>query len=467
MKSTRKYGIVLLAAALLPLAGAQAAEFDNRWYLAPGVSYLIGDDDRQADDGMGFQLGIGKAVSEHWNMELSATTDKLDISTGTGKFDQLGLGIDGLYLFDRAPRFSPYLVVGAGALRTKVAGNSGTHPMLNAGAGVMAHLTDYGLALRADARYRMDNDNDSIAGQDRFGDWMVNLGLAVPLGAKPQHIAAAPIDMDGDADGVLDSRDRCPGTRAGAKVDASGCEVESDSDNDGVPNSQDKCPGTVKGVKVDTSGCEVDVDGDRDGVVDSQDKCPNTAAGVKVNASGCEVAVDSDRDGVVDAQDKCPNTPAGVKVDASGCEIVVDSDGDGITDNLDKCPDTKPAVKVDNKGCALAAVIKLEGVTFATNSARLTQDSEAILNDAAETLRRNADLKVEVAGHTDNRGNRQHNIRLSQQRAEAVRTYLVSKGISSANLTAQGYGPDKPVADNASEQGRAANRRVELRLLNN
>lgn len=174
--------------------------------------------------------------------------------------------------------------------------------------------------------------------------------------------------------------------------------------------------------------------------------------------------VDSDGDGVPDAQDRCPGTPTGAKVDVQGCEL--DTDRDGVVDRLDKCPGTRAGARVDASGCEIQAVTVLKGVTFATNSAVLTTASMSILDETAATLARNPQLKAEVAGHTDNRGSAALNRQLSQRRAEAVMKYLVSKGANPANLTARGYGPDQPVADNRTEQGRSANRRVELRTQN-
>ena len=199
-------------------------------------------------------------------------------------------------------------------------------------------------------------------------------------------------------------------------------------------------------------------DTDGDGVTDDMDKCPNTPSGVKVDDTGCPI--DSDGDGVADYLDKCPNTPAGAAVDASGCPL--DSDGDGIADYLDKCPNTAKGTRVDNSGCPLKAIIELRGVTFANNSANLKADSTAILDEMAITLKRYPELKVEVAGHTDSSGPSEYNANLSQRRADAVRTYLISKGVDAGNLTAKGYGEDKPIASNATREGRAKNRRVEL-----
>ncbi|MFZ5593536.1 MAG: OmpA family protein [Pseudomonadota bacterium] len=407
-----------------------AGDLDNRWYIAPAVSYVKPDDDRKADNGWGGQLGIGKPISESWNIEGNIVGDNLDIKNSTSQFRQRGLGIDALYFFNRDSAFAPYALIGAGALRTKVPGEKNTNAMGNVGLGFMSMFGD-ALGVRADVRYRLDKDDSSVSGQNRFGDWLVNLGLHIPLGAKA--VAAAPVvaapskPADSDGDGVTDDKDRCPGTPAGAKVNADGCELDSDGD----------------------------------GVVDSKDRCPNTPAGAKVNADGCEL--DSDGDGVVDSKDRCPNTPAGAKVNADGCEL--DSDGDGVVDSLDRCPNTKAGVKVDDKGCEIPAVIVLKGVNFATNSAKLTQGSLAILDEAASTLVKNSDITAEVAGHTDNRGVPAKNKKLSQQRAEAVMNYLVSKGVDASRLTAKGYGQENPMADNGTEDGRAQNRRVELRIM--
>jgi outer membrane protein OmpA-like peptidoglycan-associated protein len=199
------------------------------------------------------------------------------------------------------------------------------------------------------------------------------------------------------------------------------------------------------------------VDSDGDGVIDSKDKCPGTPAGRKVNADGCEL--DSDGDGVVDGLDKCPGTPAGRKVNAEGCEF--DTDGDGIVDGDDKCP-TIYAKTAD--GCPPPLV--LEGVHFDNNKATLRPESFAILDKTAEAMKHWADAKIEVAGHTDSNGSDKHNMDLSQRRAEAVRDYLISKGIAADRLVAKGYGESHPIADNKTAAGRLINRRVELQRMN-
>lgn len=172
--------------------------------------------------------------------------------------------------------------------------------------------------------------------------------------------------------------------------------------------------------------------------------------------------MDSDGDGVVDSQDKCPGTPAGVAVDAMGCPE--DSDNDGVPDYQDRCPNTAAGKRVDVHGCELKSVTSLQGVTFENNSAKLTPDSSSALDDVAATLKKNTDISAEVAGYTDSSGSRAYNINLSNRRAQAVRQYLIDKGIAASRLTAKGYGPDNPVADNSTKAGRAKNRRVELRI---
>lgn len=244
---------------------------------------------------------------------------------------------------------------------------------------------------------------------------------------------------------------------------------DGDRDHDGVKDSMDQCPATPMGDAVDASGCSLPKDADGDGVTDNLDRCPGTPAGDRVDATGCSLPKDADGDGVVDANDKCPNTPAGTAVDASGCPT--DSDRDGVLDGTDKCPDTPAGTTVDAVGCPAlfqpgGGALVLEGVNFQTGKSALLPESQEVLDRVAESLLNNPDVNVEVGGHTDNTGSRAGNTRLSQARANAVREYLIGKGIDAGRLSAKGYGPDKPVADNTTVEGRAANRRVELTRTN-
>lgn len=217
---------------------------------------------------------------------------------------------------------------------------------------------------------------------------------------------------------------------------------------------------------------KAEADADHDGVLDKDDHCPNTPHGARVDATGCPI--DSDGDGVWDGIDECPKTPAGVRVDARGCPK--DSDGDGVYDGLDECPDTPAGAKVDKKGCTVSAkeqelletgMIRLENVYFDSGKSTIKEGSHAALDEVAVILGKHHELKIEIGGHTDSRGDAATNKTLSEARAKAVRDYLVSRhNLSSSRFTAAGYGESKPVASNDTEAGMAKNRRVEFKVLN-
>ena len=245
-----------------------------------------------------------------------------------------------------------------------------------------------------------------------------------------------------------------------------------DSDNDGVPDSRDMCPNTPLGVKVDENGCPLDSDGD--GVPDYLDKCPNTPTGVKVDADGCPL--DSDGDGVPDYLDKCPNTPTGVKVDANGCPL--DSDGDGVPDYLDKCPNTPIGVQVDADGCPIKketviivqpaeieSVVLSGDANFEFNKSVLLPNAYAVLDSLVSTMMKHHDYKWEIGGYTDGIGSVNYNIKLSKRRAQAVVDYLVGKGVERHNLKVVGYGKADPIATNETPEGRSMNRRVEIKVI--
>jgi outer membrane protein OmpA-like peptidoglycan-associated protein len=263
----------------------------------------------------------------------------------------------------------------------------------------------------------------------------LNYGLEAGLAFMPGYHGAA--NRDSDKDGVVDGADQCKDTPAGDKVDAKGCSLPKDADADGVMDDKDQCKDTPAGDKVDEKGCSLPKDADADGVTDDKDACANTPAGEKVNEKGCPL--DTDADGVSDAADRCPNTPQGTTVDAEGCQVLFE---------------------------ATKKTLILEGVNFETGKAALTPESQTILNGVAESLVANDSIKVEVDGHTDNTGSASVNARLSKQRAEAVRQYLIDHGVPENRLTAKGYGPSKPIASNKTAEGRAQNRRVELTRTN-
>jgi len=259
--------------------------------------------------------------------------------------------------------------------------------------------------------------------------------------------------VDGDADGVADYLDKCP--MLAGSVSLSGCP---DKDKDGVADADDTCPDVPGAMRF--AGCP---DTDGDGIEDSKDKCPNLA-GLDI-FEGC---ADTDGDGVQDSQDKCADTEKGTKVDETGCPA--DTDGDGVTDALDKCPTSKgegsangcPEVKDEVKKRLNFAT---RGIAFETGKAVLKPSSFPMLNEVVSILGEYTDYKLKMGGHTDANGTNAANLALSQARVDAVKAYLVGKGISDDRIEAIGYGEEQPIASNRTATGRAQNRRVALELI--
>lgn len=231
-----------------------------------------------------------------------------------------------------------------------------------------------------------------------------------------------------------------------------------DRDEDGIVDSADACP-DVKGL-TNLNGCP---DADGDGIADKEDKCPDVKGITRYN--GCPVP-DTDGDGVNDELDKCPSVAGLARYD--GCPVP-DADKDGVNDEEDKCP-AMPGVK-ENQGCPVVKqeVVKKVKVAagnifYVSGSAKLLAKSYKSLNEVATVLQQDADLKLDIEGHTDNTGSDKVNQPLSEKRARAVLDYLKSKGVDESRMQSAGYGSSQPVADNKTLKGRTLNRRVELKL---
>ena len=426
--SSRLRRLALSAAALCAAAGFinTATAADNSAGYEEPKAYVGGsafwnkpDSNRNMDDGWGSRVFLGTRLNSGLMFEVNGFGLQGERDIGSGKDSAWGVGGDFLFPFTQGG-FQPFVLAGGGYIDEKVNGSTDGSGYANAGLGFLVPLTE-GLKLRTEGRYvAVFNDFASTNGDDPLYDVQVGLGLQADIG-KPK-----PIDSDGD----------------------------------GVVDPQDACPNTPAGVTVDSKGCPLDSDGD--GVADYLDKCPNTPRGAAVNAQGCPL--DSDGDGVLDYLDKCPNTPRGTPVDTSGCPL--DTDGDGVPDYLDKCPNTPRGLKVDATGCVREAqTIVLQNVNFEFNKATLTADSQTVLSEVATGLKSDPNMKVEIAGHTDSKGSDAYNQKLSQNRANSVKAYLVSQGVPTTRLVAKGYGEKSPVATNETDEGRAQNRRVEFRVL--
>ena len=230
--------------------------------------------------------------------------------------------------------------------------------------------------------------------------------------------------------------------------------VVKDKDSDGVPDNEDACPNEA-GSAI-TKGCP-DVDGD--GIADKEDKCASVAGLAKYG--GCPIP-DGDGDGMNDEVDRCPTVAGLAKY--GGCPMP-DKDGDGIADEEDACPDKVGTAS--NKGCPQVTEKEKEKVKFAATrlqfdyqSANISVSSYAALDEVVAVLKEYSQAKITIEGHTSGAAN-EGNLKLSQQRADAVKKYLVSKGIEAERLTAVGYGATQPIVpDIASPQ----NRRVDIKL---
>ncbi len=421
-----------------------------------------------------YGLRAGYNFTENCSLEyfFHYVPTETEFRAGSPEVKVYGYGMEGLYHFRPGSRFVPFLAAGVGGIRYNGAAGAEMDTRnklaLDYGAGLKYFLWN-NIALRADVRH-------IIPFNDRYNNLLYTVGIDFSFGGKKKAKAEPVVEVvreDSDRDGVYDAVDKCPGTPAGVRVDKDGCPL--DTDRDGVYDYLDKCPGTPAGVRVDKDGCPLDADGD--GVYDYLDKCPGTPAGVRVDKDGCPL--DADGDGVYDYLDKCPGTPAGVKVDKDGCPL--DTDRDGVYDYLDKCPGTPAGVKVDKDGCPpppparkpeppkppMESAIMEKGratlnVEFDTNKAAVKPKYDEEIGNLAAVMKKYPDVKIEIAGHTDNVGAAKFNEQLSQRRADAIKKYLTDKfGIDASRLSAKGYGLTKPIASNATKEGRQKNRRVE------
>lgn len=258
--------------------------------------------------------------------------------------------------------------------------------------------------------------------------------------AKPKP-KPAPGDRDGD--GIPDNVDKCPDQpeNYNGYQDSDGCPDDPDTDGDGIPDSVDQCilaPEDKDGY-LDNDGCP-DVDNDLDGIPDTADKCPNQPEDPDgyEDSDGCP-DLDNDKDGVPDLKDQCPNTPGSKTKQPLGCPV-------------------KPALVVVTN-CEIKIT---QQIHFAFNKAIIRRESYPVLDAVVDVMNKNPDIKIEVQGHTDNRGSARYNNRLSKRRANAVMMYLIEHGISHDRLTAKGYGFSRPLVPNDTPQHRALNRRVQF-----
>jgi outer membrane protein OmpA-like peptidoglycan-associated protein len=397
-----------------------------------------------------------------------------------------------------------------------ICGSSGA---LLLGAGARIGLTPTLLLRGEGLLVRNRSERPPPRGTVSLSNFGLSLGLSYMLGSRPiddsdgdgilnnrdrcaNTPSGAQVDgrgcpSDDDSDGVPNGVDRCPTTSVGATVDASGCTRDSDGDN--IADGLDRCPDTPAGVLVDPRGCPRDSDGDS--IPDGIDRCSDTPSGATVDALGCPG--DEDGDGVLDGLDRCPRSPVGARVSPAGCapgqdghretpaapppapSAAVPQPSPGRPAPTQQPPAQHPpaqqptaqrppaqqpprpsAAAPDTAAPARPGTLTpgiIRGVEFAPGTARLTGGSYVALDSIVRILLASPSLRVEVGAHTDNSGTAAENLHLTNLQAEAVRNYLVTKGVPFQQVVPRGYGATVPLTPDTTPRGRLANRRVEIR----
>jgi len=460
----RLKGALLVFTFALLMSAPAAAQIGGHPFEISGSAGVSSPDMRaRRECGFGYTSSLGWRANPNLSVEASGTWAPSQIDDNREMVHNFFLASLDLR-WNLRPAFHslvPYLLVGTGyaaAHSSALAPEKLERGAGSLGAGLLLNLNQRGY-LRLQVRDIVFRERS----QREFSNHAVaTVGVTLLWGGRP---------MDADRDGVRDALDKCPSTPLGATVDAMGC--PSDVDGDSVLNGIDKCDDTPRGCVIDATGCQKDADGD--GVCDGLDTCADTPKGATVNATGCPS--DSDGDTVLDGLDQCANTPQGATVNATGCPT--DADGDGVFDGLDQCANTPSGLQVDPKGCPIevseketqlldTGSIRIQNINFDTGKATIKPESFAVIDTVARILQQYPTLRIEIGGHTDNKGSAELNNALSQERADSVLAYLRTKlsGVDASQYSARGYGMDVPVAPNRTEIGRAKNRRVEFRVLN-
>jgi OOP family OmpA-OmpF porin len=349
--------LVLVALVCFPFLARAADPGLEEYHIAASGFYMQADNDRDVgNSNFGWQVNPGMRLKDNWWLEGHLFGAVLDRgSQQTTDFYQYGVGGDLQYAFGNRDQLTPYVLAGAGASYNDVVPNSedGWDYFANVGVGITHNF--FGMDLlrwRIEARAVYDHF------AEHYIDYRIGAGLEFAL---HKHQAAAP-----------------------------------------APEPQRVVHEVTREVVRE----------------------------VPVAVPAAVGDVDSDKDGVVNTKDKCPNTP--------------------------------PGAKVDGDGCVIAQTLTMRDITFETASSRLTMNGQHILDQVVSFLKADDSVQMSVEGHTDARGAAPYNLTLSQARASAVRKYLVDHGIDAKRLTAKGFGKTRPVASNDTEEGREANRRVEM-----
>lgn len=414
----------------------QLANARDNWNILPSVSYL--NVSRYVGDG--FSLGLTGSVNkiDKW-LERVPGTESTDAVLNPGNLSYYAIDAVVKYSFQDLIKLTwldPSINVGGGYNFFGDA-SAGT---VNGGLGLTFWVTE-GVGIQLQSTYKHSFDENRVADLDVPTHIQHFAGLTFRFGGK-----------DTDGDGIYDKEDACinePGLK-----ELMGCP---DTDGDKIADKDDACP-EVAGTP-EHNGCP---DTDGDGIIDNEDACPEVA-GTKI-MKGCP---DADGDGVADKDDKCPNQK-GAR-DNGGCPWP-DTDGDGVLDKDDKCPNV--AGTVANNGCPEVsdeAVKKLNDyaktILFNSGKATFQQQTFPVLQAITAILKEYPSSKFSIEGHTDSDGSEANNLKLSEDRAAAVKNYLIENGIDASRLASKGFGESTPIDSNKTAKGKANNRRVEVKLV--
>jgi len=406
-------------------------------------------------------LTVGRTLNSSLALDLQFGGARITVDSGGNEVGGKGFvngnlnlryKFDNGYIIKENAVAGPYAFIRAGG--DYISEDDKFRPNLGGGIGLNLWLwKDFGVYVQTSYNWATDDASymEHTAGvvvrfgmKDTDGDGIADEDDACPNEAGPASTKGCP---DKDNDGVPDKLDACPDQAGLAALN--GCP---DSDGDGIADKDDACPNAA-GPK-ELHGCP---DRDGDGVADKDDACPDQKGPAALK--GCP---DSDGDGIADKDDACPNEKGPVAL--KGCP---DRDGDGIPDKDDRCPqDPGPAA---NGGCPVPKAeeisqinLEAKSIQFVTGSDKIQASSDKVLDDIAAVMNKYPSTRWSIEGHTDNTGNANKNLDLSNRRAASVKAYFVSKGVSADRLDSQGFGQTRPIADNKTAEGRATNRRVEI-----
>lgn len=414
----------------------QLVNVDKNWNVLPSVSYV--NVSRYVGDGFSFGLAGSVNKIDKWVSRVPGTL-ATDLVSNPGDLSYYGIDATVKYSFMellKSKWLDPSAHIGGGYTFFGDA-SAGT---VNGGLGLTFWLTE-GVGLQFQSTYKHSFDDTRVANADVPTHIQHFAGLTFKFGGK-----------DSDNDGIYDKDDACP--EVAGLPEFKGCP---DTDKDGIQDSADSCP-DVAGL-AEFNGCP---DTDGDGIIDSEDACVDVK-GTKI-MKGCP---DADGDGVADKDDNCPAVK-GAK-DNAGCPWP-DTDGDSVIDKDDKCPTV--AGTVANNGCPEVsddAIKKLNDyaktILFNSGKSSFQKQTMPVLQAITAILKEYPIAKFSIEGHTDSDGKDASNLKLSQDRAAAVKNYLVANGIDASRLTSEGFGEAKPIDSNKTAKGKANNRRVEVKLV--